>query len=451
MKPHVLILTTESLPPWSKPTAGGGVRIWGIGEALDEAGCEVTYLVPDSLFVPSDGWNPIRALPFAVYELDQVLANQSADLLVVEQWQPLTLLRERPSLPTVIDLPGPLFLEAVWREPGRLSEIYADKIRCLSMADGVVVAMPQQKGYALAWAAAAGLDLQSQPVRTVPFSLPAMPPSRQGARGEAATFLTAGIFWPWLDIESGIRVVLERLDRVGEGSVMVIGGAHPHHQMKFTADGREGEGVTNDTPPGGSISLEALDNHPRLIPMGLLPFSEVVEELRRCTVAFDLSAHTVERELALAIRTGVALWAGCPVMVRPWSLWASTVAEHDAGWIVDDIHSKAFGDLIEAIARGQVDITSKRKGALQLTQAVMNPEKNIRELLDWVHHPPQRKTSAPLLNSRFKEMDRQCLMLRRELDRVTHDLERADHDLNSIRNHPLFKVYKAVRRILTGK
>ena len=445
MSPRVLILTTESLPPWPVPTAGGGVRVWGLGEALYEAGCRVAFLVPKALvhrpevasWVRPDGWDPLEVIPFASHDLDRLLSEHKADLLVVEQWQPLMLLQSRPPLPTVVDLPGPLLLESIWREPNALPQHFADKIRCLSMADGVFTALPEQRGYAVPWAVAAGLDLREDRLRTVPFSLPAMPAPRQGSRGEPASFLSAGIFWPWHDIESGLRVILDRLSSVGSGRVVLVGGKHPHHS-------RHGESK------GESFGEDIL-GHSQLAFLGLLSFSELIEELRRSTVAVDLSAKTVEREFALAIRTGVALWAGCPVMIRPWSLWAPVVEHYNAGWIIDDIHAKSFGKLIEEMARERVDIVAKRRGARDLVEAVMLPQECIRPLLDWAKNPPSRKPSPSLLDSRFQKVDEERLALQRELDAVAHTLDSTEHDLDAIRGHPLYKFYKSIQSIWAKK
>ncbi len=441
MNRRVLILTTESLPPWPSPTAGGGVRAWSLGEALDEAGVQVTYLIPKKLCTQPEGWDPLKVITFENHELDNVLkSQQDADVLIVEQWQPLTLLQSPPPLPTLVDLPGPLFLEYVWREPAQLPRHYADKIRCLSYADGLLTACPEQRGYALAWAAAAGLNLHEFPIRTVPFCMPAMPPARQGARGEPASILSAGIFWPWQKMEESLRIILGCLQTVGAGRLVIVGGCHPHHQD--APQPVEAEEESHPWLP------EDIANHPRAAHLGLLTFSELVEEIRRSTVSVDLGAQTVERELALAVRTGVALWVGCPIMVRPWSLWAPLIEKHNAGWIIEDIESKDFKNLIEGLARGQVDVISKRRGAAELAQTHMIPSQCIRPLLDWIQSPPRRMENTPLLDERFRQLDNERLELRRELDSVAHEFQRASHDLESIRNNPLFRLYKRMQGLL---
>ncbi len=414
------------------------MRAWGLGEALHESGCRVSYLVPETLVQRAEGWDALDVIPFPEHDLDRTLAETQADLLVVEQWQPLTLLRERPPLPTAIDLPGPLLLEYAWREPDALARHYADKLRCLAMADGLITALPEQRGYVTAWALAAGLDVREGNIRTVPFCLPAMPRSRQGARNEPASFLSAGLFWPWQEIEPGLRMILDRLQNAGAGQISVVGGQHPHH-----APG----GQTDSTP----TLPDDLAEHPHLSHIGLLPFSELMEELRRSTVAIDLGAKTLERELALAVRTGVALWAGCPAMVRPWSIWAPLVERHNAGWVIDDLDSRSFRKLIDDLAQANVDVSAKRRGVVNLVETEMRPDTCIRELLDWAHDPPRRNAAPSLADDRFRQLDEEQIVLRRELDRVRHELERTQGDLDSIRSHALFKLYKRLFGAFSSK
>ena len=87
---RIAIVSTELPAFLPAPTAGGGVRIWGIGAGLGDRGHEVLYFVPQSVL------GEITHEQVRVYlpeTLDRTLAESGIEIALFEQWQPLSFLK----------------------------------------------------------------------------------------------------------------------------------------------------------------------------------------------------------------------------------------------------------------------------------------------------------------------------------------------------------------------
>ncbi|MFH1737811.1 MAG: hypothetical protein ABIH23_02300 [bacterium] len=424
---RIAIITTELPAFLAAPTAGGGTRVWGIGSGLVERGHQVDYFVLESVLGNLSGET---LHPYLPETLEQQLSQTQVDIALFEQWQPLAFLMKRLDIPTIVDLPGPLLLEYLWREPDAINRHIVEKIHCLSLADAFLIATPRQEHYYIPWLLLAGVDLTKTRPILCPFGLPLLPKCRQGVVIDEPRFFFGGVFWPWQNPAPYLRTVLERMNRVRRGQLVIVGGPHPYHAQ-----------------PSAQKSLQDILDNPHSSFLGTLPFSEFVNEIRHATVALDLGFPTVERELACPLRTGTALWCGTPVMICSHSIWAESVSKKNAGWVVENAADPAFIETIDAILGGSIDFKIKSTGARMLTESDLDATRNVAALDQYIHNPVRRAEQPTRLDSRSAEREEILRSLERELDTLRYKRDRLQSDLDSIRSNPLFRVYKTIRNL----
>jgi len=423
MVQHLALITTETLPCFKQPCAGGGVRIWGLGEALQRRGLQCTYLISQN----AQGTDnlPLNA-PIKLFKpelLHQEIQNGNYDAVLFEQWQPMTFLREPIDIPIFVDLPGPLALEYVWRDKENFFQHVVDKVECLSRADYFTCALERQRGYYDAWLTWAGVAPDAQRLAVTPFISHEMPISRQGHAEDEPLFFWGGMFWPWQDRTLAFETILETMSHFRKGQMVVAG-------------------VSDKECTGGMDSAYA--DHPHVSWIGSLNFNEYVTELKRCAVAIDLCKTTEERRLSSDLRTGTALWAGVPCIVSPQSPWADWIKKHNAGWVIAYDAQKQLKALIKEIALERVDIVGKRRGA-KVVSTLISDDSHVDQLMKWLENPTKRQPSPSFFDARTREREQRIKEMQQNIDLLQHQKDSLQHDLESIRNNPLFKIYKNIQ------
>lgn len=420
---RVAIITTEILPPFSVPCAGGGVRAWGLGETLRSAGMDCLYFLPDDKIA---GLALPLNLPMQSYKpelLHQQIIASGCDAVLFEQWQPLTFLQEELPIPVAVDLPGPLILEYYWRDPQNYFQHIVDKVECLAKADYFICALERQRSYYMAWLVWAGLSPAEDNLSVLPFCFPEMPFSRQGHVEDEPIFFWGGMFWPWHDRSAAFRSMAETLFQIRQGQIDVVGG-----------------GANLDDIPK---NFQEYINHPYISWIGNLCFAEYICELKRAAVAVDVCYPTAERKLSSDLRTGTSLWAGVPCLVSKESAWAELIEQQNAGWVVDYGDEKTLRTLTREIALERGDLVAKRRGARTISQLISKPlEKH--PFLTWLKNPQKRPKTGHFFESREKDREQRLKDFQNELHLVRHERDSMAHDLNAIRSKPIFQFYKKI-------
>ncbi len=443
---RILILTTESLPGLGIPTAGGGIRAHALGESLRAAGHEVIYSIPESVLDKiGDVDHPDLALlkKYAHRPVDPTptVVQAMPDILIVEQWQPLSRLGKIDA-PIVVDLPGPLILENSFRRADSLHAAASAKIRALQKADVFLYTNPRQMGYWLAWLALAGASLDRNYLLHVPIcrssELPELPTGEAGIR-----FIHGGVFWPWQDPEVPLRALIEVLESRGRGTLDIFGGKHPHH----AAPGD----VYRD--PGDVLpASERVKYHK------MLPLEELEAEYHRGGVALDLAAPNPERELASTIRSVGFLWCGLPLVVSDYSYLAEDIDRFGAGWVVPpdrpDKLREAFGKVIDE----KDSWAEKSRAAQRLAREKFTWPGATRALLQYCEQPFQREKGPGYLTETRETLDEladllaqrdgQVRELNERLRTVSEELEDAYRRLQArLRS----RIAKKLRRLLGSR
>lgn len=397
------------------------MRVWGVGEALRRQGVSCSYFLQEG----TPGTSPLPDnIPIRLYR-PELLADEiqraGCDAVLFEQWQPLTFLQAPLDIPVFVDLPGPLVLEYVWRDPDNLYQHMVDKVSQLAYADYFLCAHERQRGYYDAWLTWAGVKPDDDRIAVVPFVFHEMPLSRQGHVEDEPLFFWGGMFWPWQDRTQAFDSILQTLQRHQRGQMVIVGVCG------------------NDEITGGLDRRYA--EHPHVSYYGALPFSDYVTELKRAFVAVDLCRPTEERRLSSDLRTGTALWAGTPCLVTPDSPWVAWITEHEAGWVIDYEDTKTLAELIRDIALERVDIVARRRGAKAISEKISN-DANIESLLKWLSNPTKRKPTPSFFDARAEDREKRLREMQLEIDRLRFEKGSLQHDLDSIRANPLFKMYK---------
>jgi glycosyltransferase involved in cell wall biosynthesis len=405
-KRRILILTTESLPGLGLPTAGGGIRAHTLGESLRAAGHEVLYSIPESVVekIRNPGDPEVTSLKkYAHRPVDPTptVLQAMPDILIVEQWQPLSRLG-KVDAPIVVDLPGPLVLENSFRKADSLHAAAGAKIRALQKADVFLYTNPRQKGYWLAWLTLAGAPLDRDYLLHVPIcrspDLPGIPTGEAGIR-----FIHGGVFWPWQDPELPLKTLIEVLNERAEGVLEIFGGRHPHH-----------------TTPGEVYRdlAEVLPASERVKYHDMLPLEELETDYRRGGVALELAAPNPERELSSTIRTIGFLWCGLPVVVNDYSYLAEDVERFGAGWVVPPDSPKRLRETFRKILDERDSWNEKGRAAQRLAKEKFVWPGATRSLLQYCEEPFRREKRQGYLTETREALDTLAVLLTKRDEQI---------------------------------
>ncbi|MBZ0258519.1 hypothetical protein K8I31_20800, partial [bacterium] len=406
-----------------KPCAGGGVRIAGLGDMLQQAGADCTYWLHEQWRGALDPRFDFPVEYFRPELLHQQLNHSKHEAILFEQWQPITYLKEPLKQIVVVDLPGPLMMEYYWRDPENYLQQMSNKLYCLSQADYAICADERQRGYYSAWLAWAGWQPSENRLFVSPFCMRDMPKSRQGHVEDEPLFLWGGMFWPWHDRKDAFKTIVDALVKADRGQLAIVG--------------------SNGNEDKLDEFYQSYAQHDRISWLGQYAFTDYITELKRSAIAFDLSAPTEERRLSSDLRTGTALWAGTPCIVTPESAWAPMIEKHNAGWIIPYGKKKMLSDIVAQIAQERCDLVAKRRGASGASTEI-SQECRIKSLLNLLESPSKRPQNAPLLSKREQDREQRLQQIQEQVFTLEHENKRLQHDLDSIRNNPLFRIYKSI-------
>lgn len=394
----ILIVTTEPLPYPGMVTTGAGLRAWGLAQGLRTQGFDVITAMPTSVLPESAAQNPeIRSNCFERRNLTAFIQGKNPDVLVVQHWG---LMREIETVecPLVIDLAGPHLLErAYWGSESFESDLY-EKLAALRRADFVICSGEFQRHYFLSFLALAGFSLEPQLLPVIPLSLsPELPPYRQG---EPDSFVYGGIFLPWQNPRDAFTWLLEVFDDQQRGSLTFYGGMHPEGDVS-----------------GGTFQalLERLEQHPRVKLKELVPYDQLLTEYQYASVALDLMARNLERELAFTTRTMVYLWCGLPVIYNNYSELSGYISRYEAGWVVSPEDEAGFKSVVGKVMSQPEEVRRRGQNAQRLVREHFSWDKTIGPLAAFCREPGFRADKEAAALS-FESRDLQIAKLTSELE-----------------------------------
>lgn len=326
---RVLVISGDIVPFEGLPTAGAGMRIWGLAQGLKGKGHEIIFALPVELEERVQGKGQEKIYFFNRSNFKNIVRNVRPEVLLFQTWA-LALFGEKCNIPLVIDFHGPALLEGQSCGFPRNFNQYI-KLKAISIADFLTCAGERQKYYFWAWLIAAGLEVRHDMISVIPVSLSPYLPARE--EDKDITFVYGGTFREGQNPRLALEVLVQVMDKLGKGRFLIFG-------SKLTI-GKTGMFSSN--------LIEKLSKSHRVFVQGRVPRDKLIREYCRSTVAVDLMERNAERELAFTTRTVEYLWCGLPVIYNDYSELSSYINGYKAGWTLSPEDKEGLKKVIEEI------------------------------------------------------------------------------------------------------
>jgi len=438
--PKILLVTSELLPEFGLPTAGGGVRAQQLYRSLVEAGFPVELALARQTAEGKDLPEWARRYLYRPEFLDGLVEQAAPDVVLSEGWEPLSHLRMADNRVYVADCPGPLVLENHHRKLGDLRANTHHKVQTLARLDAVLCPNRPMRFYLAGYLTLAGWSPeQTDRIAQVPISFPEPMPPPTPKESDLTVFV-GGISWAWHRASPWLLRLADELEKGGFGKLRVRLGKHPHHNLEGTP--------FEDLDP-------RLKDHPRVAMEGLTSWDVLVEELRSVHLAVEWSPSHLEREIASTLRIVTCLWCGLPVVVRPHLDLAREVEEYDAGWVVD-----VWEDLLELLRGLKAHpewIERKSNNARRLAKERHTWPVGHSELLSFLENATPREKSPSFLahatdvfrkqEEELERMRAERVHLDEEFERMRGSLEICQQDADayrSLRQRLPYRIWKKI-------
>ncbi len=361
-RPRVLFISAD---PVGDEMAGLGIRYWELALTLRRC-ARVTVAHGGSEQGEADGLRLVAYRPHAPAALRPLIAE--ADMVVTHpQWPLVTSWLRRSGVRTVFDLYDPETLETLELfGPARprlrraMTTLTLDRLHAsLHTGHHFMCASETQRDLWLG--AMLGLRLigprlyDADPtlrslIDTVPFGLPAAPPTPSGVGprqsiplvGENAELvLWNGGIWSWLDAPTAIRAAAELAARRPRLRLVFMGASDQEAAIRAGAEARELAerlGVLN----------RSVIFHDRWV-----AYTERAAWLTQADCAVSTHRDHLEARFAFRTRLLDCFWAGVPVVCTSGDALAERVAREDLGAVVPaGDHGALAAALAEVLDRG---------------------------------------------------------------------------------------------------
>jgi glycosyltransferase involved in cell wall biosynthesis len=408
------------IPVPGRSVSGGGLRAWGLGEALRSRGHDVVYSVPDSLVPEGDEHEELRALSFRPEEIHRTVLRAEPDVLLVEQWGLATYMHDI-ALPVVIDLHGSLILENAFRQHRTLTSNAAAKIKALHKADLVLCPAVRQRAYFMSWLMMSGADPTDLPIEVVPVSMPPELPERAARSDEEPLNLVfGGQLWPWIEAETALRAAADVLGELGSGTChLFVEEPKRVDVMRY-----------DDSTCVRSRPLDpALADHPSVKVEGFLPREKLLERYATADLAIDVYSWNSERELAYTTRTVEYLWCGVPVVYGDYGELAPLIKEWEAGWVVRPGDEGAIRAAIEGALADRAELRRRSENARRLVKERLTWDRTVAPLDAFVREPAVRDKGQTIFGRLALEFDRIDGENREHVEALEQQLARSEQRL----------------------
>ncbi len=396
MRRRVLVLTRDLIPIQGLPTAGGGIRAWGLGEALRQCGHDVVYSVPNKLVPAGEEYDEMRRLAFDPVDLHATILRAEPDLLLVEQWGLATHLPET-SLPVILDLHGSLILENAFRRHRSWTSNAAAKIKALRRADLVICPGKRQRAYFMSWLMMSGASPTDMPVSVVPVSMPQAQPERTANYDQPLQVVYGGQLWPWIEPGAGLTAATELLEESGDGALHLFIN-EPAQQDVLPYD--NSTQVPTWHLPEQVLESEVVKSE------GMIPREQMIECYADAHLAVDLYGWNTERELAFTTRTVEYLWCGLPVIYGDYGELALLIEEYEAGWLVDPSDDAAVRATVREAMSDRDELKRRSENAQRLVAERLSWDRTIAPLDRYVQDPTTREKGTSIFGKLSLEFDR---------------------------------------------
>ena len=367
---RMLIIHHHPLPSKNSPVMGGGLRAHHIGQGLRQNGVDVYYLCKSH---HPHQWDAIIQKTIAHLDPEVILCNQLEDAS-----------RLPPTdIPVIVDLYAPRLLEVAFAPDQH--QTAAHILLALQRGDVFLLSNERQRWHWMGVFALAGIDVRQDPCLIVPLACEPKTP----APVTDLILVGGGIQWPWQNPLNDLQQVLACLDQHGRGVVHWYIG------------------------PNEELSLQ----HARLEIRPWTSRTQYREHLSQSTLALDIDAPSVERELALGFRHLEYLSCGLPILSTSNSALSHFAPKAClAGQDTSALLSKAL----------QGSWYEKARRAAQRYANAHQPDTVVKPLLQWLQAPVLHSSNIGLLETAqaiHRDLKWRQAQHAQELQRLTTELQ----------------------------
>ncbi len=419
---QILLITLE--PPLSTDAVatGNAIRTAQLAGALRRAGHAISQTWLD---IPSTGKDGRHRDAFhSRDELRAALVRQQPDAILVSYWELLELLPFDLPQPVILDFVAPRPLELLYEHPGRVRTELSRLQANLSKCDVVLTGNQSQRDLLWFTLLQAGFDLRScAPVLVVPLSAEPAGRPQSDPLVKGWTLVGGGVHWPWRNSDEYWQAIQNMQgDAQFAAPRLVLFGGPYRWQEKGPRDQRDDrvgpEATSGDHDDTGFAGVDVYKTQ------GLEPYSRFSRFLLESAhIGLEVAQANIERTYSQSFRSLEFLRHGLPLICNDYLPIARLVRQYEAGWTVSC--AGEIAQLLCGIMQHPQEWKDRSENALRLVAEVLNPDKTVRPLLDWLEMPAKaprlpvmREPEAPLVLGKpsFPErLRRQARLIRRVL------------------------------------
>ncbi len=375
---HIHVFTIDILPSPSIVTTGGSLRSQQIINGLRARGNEVTYSVPNSTSLARRQWELLseeeRANAFgseAGRTYLDIISRLKPDAVVALWPMAFSFPRHGREGPIIVydanglqNVEGYIAGMASGAGQGSLADFTRRYLNKLTTADLLLCGSPEQKAYwqgLLAFHLGTVLPPEMVELPYYPAVTPPVVPYDQGP----PRLFCAGAFLPWNSPEGHLLQAARLLAAAGRGELVVIG--RPDITMKHARS------VDDELEAVEATGCARLTEG--------MPYAEFSSIINGGGIAIDLNTPTLERQLAVPIRTVTYLAHGVPVLTNDYSSLGKEIATRGAGWAIDPTDPAAFRAALTTVLETSADqLALMSQAARQLAHDRFDAARGFSEL-----------------------------------------------------------------------
>lgn len=413
---RILLITQE--PPLAPDAVatGNAVRTAQLAGALRRAGHNVRQTWLDN----KKGGQSSRQ-PDAFHsrdELQAIITGQNPDAILVSYWELLELLPFGLPQPVILDFVAPRPLELLFEHPERVQAELERLQSNLSKCDLLLSGNHSQRDLLWFTLLRAGFDLRgSEPVLVVPLSAePAGRPESEPAAGNW-TLVSGGVHWPWRKSDDYWHAIQNMKNDQGTDAPRLVLFGGPYRWQEDLKDNVTGP--EDDDSVGAGSDLTDADQYNT---QGLAPYSHFSRFLLESAhIGLELADANIERKYSQSFRSLEFLRHGLPLICNDYLPIAGLIKQYEAGWTISG--PGEIAPLLRDIMKNPAEWKKRSDNALRLVEEVLNPDRTVEPLLDWLKLPAKaprlpmtrEKPAAVVLGTPplTERLKRQARLLRR--------------------------------------
>ncbi|MDX2417853.1 MAG: glycosyltransferase [Xanthomonadales bacterium] len=316
-------------------------------------------------------------------ELQATIVRQQPDAILVSYWELLELLPFDLRQPVILDFVAPRPLELLYEHPERVKAELQRLQSNLSKCDVLLTGNQSQRDLLWFTLLQSGFDLRGRaPVLVVPLSAEPAGRPESDPKVDGWTLVSGGVHWPWRKSDDYWHAIQ---DMKGDGESntprLVLFGGPYRWQEKNPQDSKTAP--VGDTGNETSMGLESGDQYQT---QGLAPYAHFSRFLLESAhIGLELAEANIERSFSQSFRSLEFLRHGLPLICNDYLPIAGLVRQYEAGWTVKG--PDEIADRLREIMKSPDEWKNRSENALRLVEEVLNPDKTVKPLLDWLETP----------------------------------------------------------------